>query len=105
MACHQHHNAPVVDIFQIYGGSSTEIAGEGFRCLQHYLLPDPRLGDPSEALDLSLSIMLPSSFCSYKCPTSVGYLYRLPLALRRIVAASKVKAERQKHLGTSVNRT
>ena len=30
------------DLFVHYSG----IAGEGFRRLQHHLLPDPRLGDP-----------------------------------------------------------
>src|SRR5919112_4017386 len=45
VARHQHDDAPIVDVLQVHGGRSAQIAREGFRGLEHHLLPDPRLRD------------------------------------------------------------
>src|SRR5215211_1273864 len=45
VARHQHDDAPLVDILQVDGGRGTQIAREGLRGLDHYLLPDPRFRD------------------------------------------------------------
>src|SRR5215216_3774661 len=42
---HQHDDAPIVDVLQVDGGCGAQIAREGFRGLEHHLLPDPRLGE------------------------------------------------------------
>src|SRR5215218_743182 len=43
----QHDDAPLVNVLQVYGGRSTQIAREGLCGLEHHLLADPRLGDLS----------------------------------------------------------
>src|SRR5215211_8204333 len=47
VARNQHDDAPLLYVLQVYGGRGTQIAREGFRSLDHYLLADPRLGDLS----------------------------------------------------------
>lgn len=42
----QHDDAPIVDVFQYYGGCGAQIAREGFRGLQQHFLSNPRLGNP-----------------------------------------------------------
>src|SRR5215213_9102077 len=45
VARHQHDDAPIVDVLQVDGGRSTQIAREGLCGLEHHLLPDPGFGD------------------------------------------------------------
>src|ERR687891_487622 len=44
VARHQHDDAPIIDVLQVYGGRGTQIAREDLRGLDHYLLADPSLG-------------------------------------------------------------
>src|SRR5829696_3235323 len=84
VARHQHDDAPIVDVLQVHWGRGTQIAREDFRGLNHYLLPDPRLGDLSFRIRGAGPLPIHHGFLLFaRCsPASVGYLYRKPLALR-----------------------
>src|SRR5829696_8388381 len=42
---HEHDDAPIVDVFEVYGGCGAQIAREGLCGLEHHFLADPGLRD------------------------------------------------------------
>src|SRR5215208_4468303 len=106
VARHQHDDAPVVDILQVYGGRGTQIAREDFRSLDHHLLPDPRLGDLTFRVRGAWPLPIHHGFLLFarSSPASVGYLCQRLLSPRLTRTASDDSASQSLTAARSTGR-
>src|SRR5215207_4986449 len=106
VARHQHDDAPIIDVLQVHGGRGTQIAREDFRGLDHYLLPDPSLGDLPFRVRGTEPLPIHHGFLLFarSSPARVGYLCQRLLSPRLTRTASDDSASQSLTAARSTGR-